>query len=119
MRGECLVDSALGKGGAHGVVSLGPGVAEGASGLCHDVYGWSGLLVGARSYAEGDKLPILCMVLGVSDELIGLVPAGAGVGEEVSLVGKGVLFEGGNDDIEDFAEEGAVVGRVQPAVGFF
>ena len=55
--------------------------------------------------------------LGSRPKGIGLLPAGSGIGEELTFVGEGIVPPGTEDDLKGLVEEGAVL--FVSAVGFF
>ena len=78
--------------------------------------GGVGPLERLRGEAQGLELAGFAVKPGVAAQGVGLLPAGSGVGEELTLVGERIVPPGTEDDLKGLVEEGAVL--FVSAVGF-
>ena len=77
--------------------------------------GW-GRWKGFRGEAQSLEFAGFAVKSGVAAQGVGLLPAGSGVGEELTLVGEGIVPPGAENDLKGLVEERAVL--FVSAVGF-
>ena len=112
-----VLDAPVGDREAHGSDAHVGRVGVGARGLNHVEDGGVGPLEGLRGKAQSFEFAGFGVEPGVAAQGVGLLPAGSGVGEELTLVGEGIVSPNTEDDLKGLVEEGAVL--FVSAVGFF